>query len=100
MEVSGQLHAPVALPSIEAALSHPFESNRGESQNWSRRGGAEKISIIVPRREWNYGRPALYIYVYTSNSDTFKKYLIYYFLLLKLYVTFITLSLLSAKNKI
>jgi hypothetical protein len=50
MEVSGQLHAPAALPP-EKEPWHPLDRRLGGPQNRSGRGGEEKNS--QPRQESN-----------------------------------------------
>jgi hypothetical protein len=50
MEVSGQLHAPVALPPGNVPL-YPFDRRLGELQSRSGRGGEEKYSQPLPGLE-------------------------------------------------
>jgi hypothetical protein len=54
MEVSGQLHAPAALPPGEDPLV-PIDRRLGGLQNLSGRGGEEKS--FQPRRESNPKTP-------------------------------------------
>jgi hypothetical protein len=47
MEVSGQLHAPVALPQVKSP-SYAFDRRLGGPQNRSGRGGEEKNFQLPP----------------------------------------------------
>jgi hypothetical protein len=50
MEVSGQLHAPVALPQDRSPW-YPLARRLGGPQSWSGRGGKEKNSQSLPGLE-------------------------------------------------
>jgi hypothetical protein len=50
MEVSGQLHAPTALPPGKERLV-PFQQEAGGPQNRSERGGEKKNSQPLPGLE-------------------------------------------------
>jgi hypothetical protein len=56
MEVSGQLHAPAALPQGKSPCC-PLDRRLGGPQSRSGRGGEEK-NIFYSCRESNPGRPA------------------------------------------
>jgi hypothetical protein len=51
MEVSGQLHAPAALPPGKAPSWYPLDRKLGGPQNRSGRGGEEKNSQPPPEIE-------------------------------------------------
>jgi hypothetical protein len=64
MEVSGQLHAPAALPQEkESPLSiGPLDSRLGERQSRSGRGGEEKNSQPLPGLETQIIQPVAHRY--------------------------------------
>jgi len=47
MEVSGQLHAPAALP-LEKEPPYPLDRRLGRPQSWSGCNGEEKKSLLLP----------------------------------------------------
>jgi hypothetical protein len=64
MEVSGQLHAPVALPQGESPF-YPLDRRLGGPQSRSGSGGEEKNSQLLPGTEpQKSDRPARYPALY------------------------------------
>jgi hypothetical protein len=69
MEVSGQIHAPAALPPGKQ-LRYPLDRRLGGPQSQSGPYGEEKNRLLLQGIEpWLIGRPAL-----TDVEDKYKKF--------------------------